>query len=770
MRRGRLIGLALLTLAVVAVALWLKGRRGAGDPAPGDATPTAAAGAGFVELEPSERDRVFSAAWRDGALPAPLAAPTDAAPPADNPVVAAALAKRAIDARAEELAGLIAAGDERSLPALVSALIESGFVIVQPDGTTLRATGAAGLQIEAAQLAGAAKLYGRGHTVRLTALEAALKRALPAAKDESLAPMMLDDLRDGLTSGQPSARFFSHLVFELGRVGAEPYDLTNTSLDPDTVRFDAIQTFLILTRLGGEVAVDTPRVAEARRRSHSPVARMAGFAPPAGLFTTLLSPVEAPECQIDSSGSTVFDYGAAAASAVFTHAGNVLKKLQSPLSGRLAKAGVANLILSLAKFFVTFATVDTKLEIDADPLVRTTTTTPGARQTLRATLVTNTGKYLQLVNCVRPLLNIVGIDASVPVNGPLGNVKVTWTILDEGSSFSAFLHNRNIDEDFGDGNRFPSDPIGGVRLLASANNFTDNDGRTTIQMEGVPQTPDVIGKRLVPEMHKVRVVTFFQAKTTNPTTVGDYAGAIGDYLGPSLSLILGDKLGGLAGLFTETAYRISFWPSSPLSVNVKDWVPCGEDGWMGTISMSREFALEDKAPSNWGQGSIVSQKHGRVAVLLRVAPRKGGSTDGTAIVSDSEAGKSTDSGVKVCRGENGNDMVPFEFVKSTTANARGTVSASVKITVTGDRVSFRADTDSLDKLFVITDKSTDACDPRNNKSRTVQQALTKRYGFAVDGKADPATPYDLTGTQTEANGPETTKYTWDLHQCVTRGR
>lgn len=284
----------------------------------------------------------------------------------------------------------------------------------------------------------------------------------------------------------------------------------------------------------------------------------------------------------------------------------------------------------------------------------------------------------------------------------------------------------------------------------------------------MPQSPDVLGKRLVPDARSVRVTTFFQAKTTNPQTVGDYVGAFGDYLGPSLSLLLGDKAGGLAGLLTESAYRMSFWPSRPFTLHVKDWMPCGDGGWTGTIAVNRSFSTEDKARSNWGDGSLVTQKHATLSLAVKLVPGKDGAIDAAGVLADLESGKSRDAGTKMCPREEGNAPTPFDYTKTTTGQARGAVPANVNIQVRGTQASFTLNAGPIDKAFIITDVGSDACDRKNNYSRSTNSAITKRYAFSFDGTADPKTPNDLVGSTTISNGPEQTTYKWDLHQCTQR--
>jgi hypothetical protein len=107
------------------------------------------------------------------------------------------------------------------------------------------------------------------------------------------------------------------------------------------------------------------------------------------------------------------------------------------LGGRLgtySKAtGLANLVLTLLKFFASYALLKVEVTIDKHPMLRTKNTEPGERQILIAKLVMESDKW-EVVNCARPLLNAAGIDFNLPTSGPIVDAGVEWRLIEGGDT------------------------------------------------------------------------------------------------------------------------------------------------------------------------------------------------------------------------------------------------------------------------------------------------------------------------------------------------
>ena len=103
-------------------------------------------------------------------------------------------------------------------------------------------------------------------------------------------------------------------------------------------------------------------------------------------------------------------------------------------AGKYGKAaGLANVVLTVFKFIVSYASLEVEITMDGDKLIRTKTTTPGERRLLTAMLKMDTGKW-DMINCFRSNLNEVGLDVDIPKSGPLAGVNVVWVFVLGGDS------------------------------------------------------------------------------------------------------------------------------------------------------------------------------------------------------------------------------------------------------------------------------------------------------------------------------------------------
>jgi hypothetical protein len=708
-------------------------------------------------LEPSPKSKFMSRSWFAGKLPEPFELPVSATKVED----------------ASLLAKMTAAGDERSMSAVVAALLEMGFAIEKPDGKRQKTTGAQGISIPEWQIAGAAKLYGQENAFGLDVFESALKRTVPQFKNVKLAQLLLEDIRLSLKSNVPSTRFWANYIVGLGKNQAKPYDLTNAAIDPNEVRIDPLQNLLILTRLAGDLSPLDKKLRGENKVSNADLFRNASYSAERTSYP-FTSPIdnlsafdETGSCSIESNTSILFDYDAVAVGAGFTKVvdafikglndiGNTARATQI---GNIIKGfGYANIFLNLAKFLITLASVEVKISMDGDSLTRTRTKTAGERKQLKAELTTDTGKYLQMVNCVRPLLNLIGVDASVPTNGPLSNIKVTWVLLDESDTFDAALHNLNLDGTPTSGNDQNSSSSGGVHLVGTADNFTDQNGIARIDVIGEPQDRDLSKEKLTQTQRTVRVATYFQTKTTDPKSTTETVSTIGDFLGPTVSLLLGDKLGGIAGFALETAYRATWCPSNPYSFTIKDWLPC-TDGWEGTVTMQRTQTA--KVEINATKGSIKKSMDVNVIEMQAKVLPIDGLVKGMASVSDTTNSSYTDENTGFCTQN-------IRVIGAKSGGGASTINGTIKID--GGQFTIILTTDN-ELVTTMNQKTTfdGSCPDAKGEPRSETITGKQKYAIAVTDKFDPSNPYELKGSKTvvenDTGGEIRTTYTWNLRKC-----
>ena len=724
-------------------------------------------------LKLSAKSEFLSRAWTEGKLPAPFELPADETKYSDNGTLAKFQRTQIIDQNADLLAKMTTAGDEKSASAIVAAFLEMGFAIDRQDGTRQKTSGAQGIAIPEWQIAGAMKLYGQENGTDLKTFEIALKKIFPQLKDINLAELLVADIREAAESDIPAKRFWADYVINLGKNSSQPYDLTNPGVNLEKVRIDPLQNLLILTRLAFDSAPAQKNQSFKNSDSERNYFQNVSYSFARTIFpvfTSLKNPADV-DCSIDSNTSVAYDYDAIANGTVFTKAIEAFKDAATA-AGKAAKAagldkyatkvGFINMFLNLAKFIITYASITVKITLEGDSLTRTKTMTVGERKELQAEVSLDTGKYPQIVNCVRPLLNLFGLDAAVPTNGPLSNINVTWVLLgDDDSATAAFFKNLSP---FAKGNEHNSERVNGVYLGAAANHTTDGDGIARIDLVGAAQERDLSREKVTRKTKSVRVQTYFQMKSTNLKTTADYVGTIGDFLGPAISLMLGDKLSGGLGLALEAAYRVSFAAKDPQAVTVIDWVSC-EDGWEGTITKISEYSNSESRDS--GKNTVTESYKKSVTVTLEAG--KQNSLNGFAAISISGKKEDKTNKMVACYQDGvGGKFIEKSLVNTTleirSISGKSNISGSVDISNNRYSISLRTE-NPVNGLLTFESSNVDECNPRANFNRRQSEKLTDNASITLSGDYNPNDPYILKGSKTVQEGVARTTYTWELHKC-----
>jgi|SRR5215213_6767506 len=170
----------------------------------------------------SVRNEKLSASFYSGRLPEPILTPEGR-----PDEVAATLAKQ------------VAAGNDQSMPALLTAMMAMGFGIRDSEGVlTQTVQPRQGLVFESWEVAAMAKMYGERRTTSLSDLCEGLK-AIPELKHAPLEKIVLDGIRKQAASEQPELRLWARFIVELGRNSEQPYDLLSAGADKN-VRIDTI--------------------------------------------------------------------------------------------------------------------------------------------------------------------------------------------------------------------------------------------------------------------------------------------------------------------------------------------------------------------------------------------------------------------------------------------------------------------------------------------------------------------------------------------------
>jgi hypothetical protein len=538
----------------------------------------------------------MAAAFESGKLPEPARLPAGT-----------------VDERAAELAKAVSKADSSSTAAFYAAVLASGYGVRDPDGSVLQTVQPGqGLAFRAGEVAALAKMYGERRMVDLTYLCAGLK-AIPELKEAPLEKILLDGIRKHAQDGKSPLHFWARFIVELGRQRDEPSDMLGVT-DPKNVRLDAIQAGLILRRLAGDFYGFAQREQQASARSG---AHLVGSAqgrrvnePQNPLFiraalhevvsprlvkavaTEAVEPTQrrspCPE-YLEGDGPTAQD---ATAIIITTGWEKLLDYLraQNIIGDRYSKfVKIFNILSTYAKFVVTYAMLETEIDVKDPPLVRTTTTMPGGERRLIAKVNMNTGGF-QDINCLRNALNVfTGLDVSLLKDGPLEGVEVNWHLIEGGSQ--GIVGFKNEGPRIQDPGAYAGIPgQNGTPVQAIPRTKTDKDGAASICLQGKPHVP-YVGQPRLPVMKRAVVMTTIKMKP-------------GEIKGDAVD-VAEQALGGVAGLLTlpvELLYRTDWASTAWLDVYVKDWQEC-DRGWYGKIKVAFRFhEMKDNmpgGPSGW---------------------------------------------------------------------------------------------------------------------------------------------------------------------------
>ena len=650
----------LLVLALLAPAAVAQTRRGhppkgraagaAGAPGPGRAS-VVEPEVDATKLVPPPKSKALGAAFAAGRLPSP------AQPPEGS-----------VEEQAAGLAAQVSAGNETSTPALYAALLASGYGVREEGGAVRRHAGGAGqgLVFDAWQVAAMAKLYGDGYGVGLDRLAAALGALEPGFVGAPVAELFVKDLRIAARSENDALRFWANFVVELGRQADEPYDLL-TGDGLSRARLDAVQLNLILTRLAADFHVlgKQGRAATAERKRRPGGARFvnasyggnslrptfttasftrASFAP-ASPAAQEPAPAAAQPCQLDEVSSIILDYNATALTTAF---GELSGYLEGKGVGGIGKwsgiAQKANILLTVLKFFATYAALNAVITLDGNELVRTKTTQDGERRMLTARLAIDTGKW-QVMNCIRPALNLAGLDFSLPGSGAMAGVRVVWRLAEGGDKrgyWGRVWHTASNLGDILDGKMVANDGGAVVYLDPGAGaksdeekhhySYTDDNGESKMPVVGYGQEKDLSKQPLKVEHKAFGVKVDIQVKTMKIKDGKGAAGTLGDLAGNVIAALTGDLWGAAVGTTAETLYRSNWYSSQTFYFPVRDWAPC-DGGWRGVVNIVRELRENSSHRGEHMNGAMTVHNSNRLygyEANLKVTPGEEGAVKATA--------------------------------------------------------------------------------------------------------------------------------------------
>jgi hypothetical protein len=621
-----------------------------------------------------------------------------------------------------------------------------------------------GLVLNAWDLAATAKLYGEDYGVTLSHLCEAFVRGIPEWKDVSLANGLLDGIRKGAKSTNPSVRFLFRFIVELRR-NAEPSSDLLTNVDPTKTRLDAIQISLLLTRLTGDAIVLQKKTA-ALEPLTKPL-KNAEYSHARRGFVKVTSNNWQGPCPKDPVLDLILDFTSLGTTTAFG-------SLMEELGGRFEKygkaAGVLNLFATVFKFILTYSLLDVQITMDGDMLERTrSSTTHGYSRTLTAKLKILPSSW-EKFKCARALLNVAGIDLELPDSGPLSDTTVSWTLTSGGDSSGVFGSVKDMisGEDERDDIVFLKPKPGADQN--PSNQTADENGISEIDVVGVKQKEDLTRRKALEVYKSAGVTVGVQIKPTKIKNLEAALSNLSDALGIVISFLTEDPIGGGLGIVFETLYRTNWYSADPFSFMVKDWEPC-KGKWTGTMTYSTTFKEKGSAENN-----------------VNITSWNDNARYDSEIVID---GRGDDQGVPYARVKAKASMVKERissgkgvcYRTSTTiqqlqgADAVRTTGFSVTVNPRTREYHVSAPAIVVDATgsYSVDSEVKGTCNNPFNKDLHQYNQQTGKLspeGPAVDGigQIDPNNPDVITGTRTvtvptNRGGERTVKITWDLKRC-----
>ena len=398
------------------------------------------------------------------------------------------------------------------------ALFESGFGVRRADGFVLVGDPSLGIAFEAWDTLAIATGLQEGLSLTLdnyVATWESLAQAQGSSVDAAaLKQALLADIASAATSKNDSTRAMGQLLVALGRQNPTPYDLLDPKVDGG-VPLDALQMGIMTFGISAKVW----------QSAHNADGSIKVKSLPGSL-----------PCTMTDTEGLVLD---ASAVATGTAWGAILDQLVDSASQVAEKFGnattLANAALVYVKLAWTMAVFQATVVAEPNPLERTLTRSPGAAGKVKAHFALDGIGHAQLLNCLRPALNLANIDFSLPQDGPLVGSIAEWQV--EAAAKDNVIQT-----------------VGGDVLSGK----TDANGDAILDIQGAPQKEDLSSAHTVEVQRRprVRVTTNLKNKNFKQDLVDASAGVAG--------------LGALVGLPAELLNRMPLLFNRAVTVVVND--------------------------------------------------------------------------------------------------------------------------------------------------------------------------------------------------------
>ena len=497
------------------------------------------------------------------------------------PVLPAPLPAQAAtaEAAASELAERVLGGGQAALPSLLAALQASGIAVIDPDRSVLvaPASPAQGWAIERWEALAMGLNSDDQPLITANALLQALVPDVPLEVTDDAILGLVKDIRALASSDNPTLRFLGLFIVELGRHGSQQQDLM-ADIAPADVSFNMVQVELVLRRLVADLAILSRKLAAPAAASRNAL-RAASL--PSAASTSALP------CQLSELQSMILDSSAIGSTfgIDITIEKLIAKQGLYGLESVSKVTGIANVLLAYLKLYLYYANLKVDLSLtNGEPLVRTHHTVPGEKDTIVADVSFDVGDK-QILNCFRIVLNMAGMDLSLPTSGKVTGSPTEWILLEGGSPDSS----QRIVELFGD----------------PEHGHTDESGRAQIGIEGAAQKQE-IPDSAPPVMKSARVRFLVAPKASSFSQDIIDATAAG----------AGGPVGLVGTAPAEMILRSRVLKPHDLSFQVKDWAK----SWTGTITFTQsgDQSVTQSDPVDGGTHTVTTTGHYEVSATAKI--------------------------------------------------------------------------------------------------------------------------------------------------------
>ncbi len=490
---------------------------------------------------------------------------------------------------AARLARDISKYDDDSLPLLMAAIQKAGFYIIDKDQRTLYrpisgdGMGMAFYDFEIVGMLKGSSLGASTTVAQITSLAASGDRQMLG---DGRGDLMLQDLKNAMTSGDPQLQYLAHFIVELGKQFPVPVDITHTSPADSVVNIiqaSLLERLLLRDFIYLYQANFPDGVSAFPVRTPFTLGKTFGFLNASFTkrdddpcdFMSDIGTLQKIEKTGKKSAETVKIFKEMMKSIDNTPQNipkpknpSILTKTQGFFKSYSKGISITNAALSWFKLVLALSNVKADIKTqDPLPLIRTKSDRNYGEEREVKAKFTMEMENSELLNCAGKAISLTtGVSFSVPKGGAMKDRPVSWEVITTGDRYS----------------KYANTPVwvDAPNKSDASRQFTDSDGESKIKLTGKPQPKNMEKEPVVPLAKKadLRVSIALEKMKFNEDVPKVVQLGLGAEIDP-ISII---------GFIPEMVGKVPLNKYKVL-VPIRDWQPCSED-WGGTIEFKRELS------------------------------------------------------------------------------------------------------------------------------------------------------------------------------------